>query len=87
MLSEEELLRDTVNWLKERVVDVEAYIKTVRGKKAREELKRFARRMQAGDELWEYEWAAQVGPRDCYDVGWCIVREKQAVARWCAHSS
>ena len=87
MRVEEALQREMASQLSNQIMDLAAYIKSVRGKKAREELKSFARQMQEGDELWEYEWAGKVGPRDCHETGWCLVRDKQVVARHCAYSS
>jgi len=87
MLSEEEVLRDLTDRLTQQITDVDGYTKSVRGKKLRAELEKFARQMLEGDELWEYEWSATVGGRDCYEVGWCVVRDKRAVARLCAYFS
>ncbi|ANH67740.1 hypothetical protein [Mitsuaria sp. 7] len=73
--------------LTQQVTDIAGYLKTVRGKKARAELKKFTSQMLAGDQLWEYAWSATVGLRDCHESGWCIVRDQQVVARHCAYFS
>lgn len=87
MRTDEEQLQDLQSLLTNKITDVEGYIKSVTGKKAREELKRFTRQMQDGDELWEYAWTGRIGLRHSYSAGWCVVRHKHVVASYCAHSS
>jgi hypothetical protein len=87
MLTEEEHLNQITGLVTRRVTDLDAYIRSVKGKKLKHEFRKLVRRMDEADELWEWEWYAQVGPRDCYSLGWCILRNAHAIAYHCHSSS
>jgi hypothetical protein len=78
---------DLINYLKKQVDDPESYVKDVRGKKLKEQFRKIVRHMQAGDQLWEYHWSEERGPRFCYGYGWCIVRNGVVVEDELIHTS
>jgi len=87
MLTEEEYLEKITGLLTKQVTDFATYIRSVRGKALKQDFTKLVRLMNDGDELWEWEWYAKVGERDCYSLGWCILRESRAVAYHCHSSS
>lgn len=66
--------------LKTRIDEPALYSMSIVGKKLRREFQKLTGLMQGGDELWEYEWFGNIGPRPSYSMGWCVVRGEELVA-------
>lgn len=73
--------------LTKRVEDIEGYLAQVRGKALKAQFKRLVRSMSEGDQMWEYSWSEEQGPRFCYEYGWCVVRGQEIVAHEIIHFS
>ena len=78
---------DLKQHLKERIVDPTEYIRSVRGKPLKWKFEKLQRLLQGTDELWDWEWFGQIGPRPSYRMGWCVVRDGVVIASYChSHS-
>jgi len=73
--------------LTKKIDDIDAYLPQIRGKALKAQFKRLSRSMSEGDEMWEYSWSAEVGPRFCYEYGWCVVRNQEVFAKEIIHFS
>jgi hypothetical protein len=87
MLTDEEYLDKITDLVTKRITDFDTYIRLVKGKKLKHEFSKLVRLVGKNDELWEWEWYATVGPRECYSMGWCVLRDSRAIASHCHSSS
>ena len=83
MLSEDESLKLVSPSITTRIEDPTTYLGSIRGKALKQEFKKLIRGVQHGDELWEWEWWGPTEPRNRYSLGWCIIRNGEAVASYC----
>jgi len=87
MKTQDEMLAEVKDLLTHRIEVPADYIKTVRGKKLRQEFGKLLRLMDDEDELWEWEWWGPTEPRNSYALGWCVLRNGVPIASHCHSES
>ena len=80
-------MADINDWLTVQITDPQSYRHQLVGKQLKAEFNKLLLQMQAGDQLWEWEWHATVGRRNCYSFGWVVIRDRQEIASHCHSSS
>lgn len=83
MLDEAALFSRMRDWLSERIVDLEAEVRSTVDKEYRRYLREMIADMRPDDELWRWKTSGWHGPRRYYSEGWCIVRGGEVVAERC----
>ena len=87
METQDEMLSEVKDLLTHRIEVPADYIKTVRGKKLRQEFAKLLRLMDDEDELWEWEWWGPTEPRNSYARGWGVLRNGVPIASHCHSDS